>query len=74
MTRHKKIPCDNQAQDRWARFYLTTAEAVCRRFGLPGRAAVEIHFNPKHIEPAFSLRLWHWLLRLDITGVILLKT
>lgn len=40
MTRHKKIPCDNQAQDRWARFYLTAAEAVCRRFGLPGRAAV----------------------------------
>ena len=40
MTRHEKIPCDNQAQDRWSYGYLAMAGALCEQFGLPGRAAV----------------------------------
>lgn len=40
MTRHEKIPCDNQAQDRWANCYLAAAGALCKQFGMRGRAAV----------------------------------
>ena len=35
-----KLLCDNQAQDRWADYYLTTAKGLGERFGMLGRAAV----------------------------------
>ena len=36
----KKVPCDDHAQDRWAEFYLKTADGLSQRFGMEGRGIV----------------------------------